>query len=104
MRSTRHSVRSWPARPPLRRRLGFHFHPLTMPSILQASSPFSRICLCLARHKQALNNTVHPWFCSLSLADELLQAGNFPCAKDQRQLVREALFLSNDRFPVFLFF
>jgi hypothetical protein len=54
--------------------------------------------------EQALSNTGHPWFCSLSLADELLQAGNFSCAEDQGQFVREPLFLSNNCFPVFLFF
>src|SRR5882762_3639831 len=104
MRSARYSVRSWPAHLPSQRHPGFLYHRLIMASILRAGNLFSRICLCLAWRKQALSNTAHPWFCVLSLADELLQAGNFPCAEDQGQFVREPLLLSNDRLPVFFLF
>ncbi len=38
------------------------------------------------------------------LAHELFQCGNLPCAEDQRQFIRKALFLSNDCLSVFFFF
>src|SRR6185437_7707161 len=36
--------------------------------------------------------------------DGSFQRGNLSCTKDQRQFVRETLFLSNDGFSVLLFF
>src|SRR5260370_33068169 len=38
------------------------------------------------------------------LAHESFQGGNLPCAEDQGQFIRKALFLSNDCLPVFFLF
>ncbi len=38
------------------------------------------------------------------LAHESFQGGNLPCAEDQRQFIRKALFLSNDCLSVFFLF